>query len=142
MNAPLPAGFVGSTRTSPLLDLVGPIAVAERDGATVIGMWAEERHTNSRGAVHGAVLSALADIAMGRNAATASTPRSMLVTVTLSIDFITAARVGQWLEASATVQRTGRRLAFAQGRIHADSILVAQTSGTFAVVSERAPKSA
>ena len=135
MSTPLPAGFIESDRTSPLLELVGPIAVADRDRAIVIGMWAEERHTNSRGAVHGAVLSALADIAMGRNAATATTPRSLLVTVTLSIDFIAAARVGQWLTASATVQRTGRRLAVAQGRIHGDGVLVAQTSGTFAVVT-------
>ena len=40
--------FRVSERTSPLLDLIGPFAEAERDGATVLGLWAEERHTNSR----------------------------------------------------------------------------------------------
>jgi acyl-coenzyme A thioesterase PaaI-like protein len=35
------------------------------------------------------------------------------------------------------VQRVGRRLAFAQGRITADDKLIAQTSATFAVPSQK-----
>jgi acyl-coenzyme A thioesterase 13 len=130
---PLPNGFTDSPRSSPFLDLVGPITVAERDGSTVIGMWADDRHTNNRETVHGGVLSALADIAMGRNAARRTDPPSSVVTVTLTVDFVAPARSGSWLEATATVQKAGRRLAFVHGLITADGTLVAQTSGTFAV---------
>ena len=134
---PLPTGFARSDRTSPLLDLLGPFATADREGAIVIGLMGRRNGTRTRAELcMVAVLSALADIAMGRNAAIARTPRSLLVTVTLTIDFIAPGRVDHWLEATATVQRTGRRLAFAQGRIHADGTLIAQTSGTFAVVAQ------
>lgn len=133
IRADLPAGFAPSQRTSPLLDLLGPIAVAERDGTLVVGMRARPDHLNNRGAVHGAVLSALADIVMGRSAVRAADPPASMVTVTLTVDFVSAAREGEWLEASATVQRAGRRLAFVQGRLHADGRLVGQCSATFAV---------
>jgi acyl-coenzyme A thioesterase 13 len=132
----VPEGFLPSERSSPLLDLIGPLYVAEHDGAIIVGLRAEPRHANGRGAIHAAVLSALSDIALGRNAAATYNPPQHIVTVNLSIDFIAAANPGQWLEATATVQRAGKRLAFAQGRIHADGKLVAQTSATFATTPQ------
>jgi acyl-coenzyme A thioesterase 13 len=132
----VPEGFAVSPRTSPFLDLIGPVFVALRDDAVVVGLRVESHHLNNRGAVHGAVLSALADITMGRNIAARTSPPSSVVTVTLTVDFIAGASLGQWLEATASVQRVGRRLAFAQGRITADEKLIAQTSATFAVPSK------
>jgi acyl-coenzyme A thioesterase PaaI-like protein len=40
-----------------------------------------------------------------------------LLTVSLKVDYLTAAHDGDWLEADATVTRVGRRRAFADGRV-------------------------
>jgi acyl-coenzyme A thioesterase 13 len=132
----IPPGFSPSQRSSPFLDLIGPVFVADRDDGVVVGMRVQSHHLNNRGAVHGAVASALADITMGRNVAARTSPPTSVVTVTLTVDFIAGAALGQWLEATASVQRVGRRLAFAQGRITADGKLIAQTSATFAVPAQ------
>jgi acyl-coenzyme A thioesterase 13 len=87
----VPEGFRPSERSSPLLDLIGPLYVAEHDGSIIVGLRAEPRHANGRGAIHAAVLSALSDIALGRNAAATYNPPQHIVTVNLSIDFIAAA---------------------------------------------------
>jgi acyl-coenzyme A thioesterase 13 len=104
----VPEGFRPSERSSPLLDLIGPPYVCENDGSIIVGLRAEPRHANGRGAIHAAVLSALSalsDIALGRNAAATYDPPQHIVTVNLSIDFIAAAKPGHWLEATATIQR-------------------------------------
>ncbi len=54
------------------------------------------------------------------------------------MDYVAAARDGDWLEASATVTRAGRRLAFADGRVEVVGKPVAKASVVFAV-AEQAP---
>ena len=49
------------------------------------------------------------------------------------MDYLASAGDGAWLEASATVTRVGRRLAFADGRVDADGKPVAKASAVFAV---------
>ena len=68
----------------------------------------------------------------GRNCG-AQTEHPSLVTVSLTVDYVAAAREGDWLQASATVTRVGRRLAFADGRVDADGKPVAKASAIFAV---------
>lgn len=128
----LPDGYAFPDRTSPFLDLVGPLAQrTQPDGSLAVGLWAEPKHTNHRGLVHGAVLTALADIASGRSAAAAGTPGTHWVTTSLTVDYLAPAAAGTWLEATATVRRAGRRLAFTQGAITSDGTLIAQTSALF-----------
>jgi uncharacterized protein (TIGR00369 family) len=127
-----PAGFEPSRRTSPFLDLIGPVYTRAGEGAVLLGLRARTEHLNTRGFVHGAILAALLDVVCGRNCAVrAGLPG--LVTVSLTVDFVAAARDGDWLEASATVTRVGRRLAFAHGRVEAQGKPVATANGVFAV---------
>lgn len=127
-------GFTPSARTGPFIDLIGPLYTRTDERGIVLGLAVDERHTNTRGHVHGAIISALCDLVLGRNAATQTDPPTPLVTTSLSIDLIGTARVGDWLEASATVQHTGRRLAFAQAIVTARERTIAQASGVFTVV--------
>lgn len=69
--------------------------------------------------VHAAVLAALLDVVCGRNCAERAPSRPHLLTVSLTVDNVAVAQDGDWLEASATVTRAGRRLAFADGRVEA-----------------------
>jgi len=132
----VPAGFQPSPRTSPFLDMIGPVYTSTGERGILLGLRARTEHLNTRGFVHGAILAALLDVVCGRNCAV-QTGLLGLVTVSLTVDYVAAGRDGDWLEASATVTRVGRRLAFAHGRVEAEDKPVATASGVFAVGQPR-----
>ena len=62
MNMPygpseMPEGFEPIFRSSPYLELLGPIYNKKTDEGLVIGLRAREKHCNARGLVHGGVFS-------------------------------------------------------------------------------------
>jgi uncharacterized protein (TIGR00369 family) len=129
----IPDGFVVSARTSPFIDLIGPLYTCDDERGIVIGLEVRRDHLNTRGRLHGAIVAALADIVLGRNAAAATDPPTPLVTSSLTIDFIAAADEGDWIEATAEAIRVGRRLGFARALLRRGDRIVAQASGVFAV---------
>ena len=60
-----PEGFEPHFRKSPLTEPWEPIYSQRLDDRVIIGLYAREPHTNSRGMVHGGLIAALADNAMG-----------------------------------------------------------------------------
>ena len=64
-----PAGFAPHDRKSPLTDPWEPLYSRKTDRAVVLGLIAGPAHTNSRGFVHGGLIGALADNAMGLSCA-------------------------------------------------------------------------
>jgi uncharacterized protein (TIGR00369 family) len=133
MGADVPEGFEPSERTGPFFDLIGPVYTRTGESGILLGLRARRDHCNARGLVHGAILAALLDVVCGRNcsARAPSTPR--MLTVSLTVDYVATAQDGDWLEASATVTRAGRRLAFADGLIEVAGKPVAKASAVFAV---------
>jgi acyl-coenzyme A thioesterase 13 len=129
MSAEVPAGFEPSARTGPFLDLIGPVYTRTGERGILLGLRARSEHCNARGFVHGAVLAALLDVVCGRNCR--GYPN--MLTVSLTVDYVASAQDGDWLEASATVTRAGRRLAFADGRVEVAGKPVAKASAVFAV---------
>jgi uncharacterized protein (TIGR00369 family) len=128
----VPVGFEPSRRTSPFLDMIGPVYTRAGEDGILLGLRARTEHLNTRGFVHGAILAALLDVICGRNCAV-RIGQPGLVTVSLTVDYVASAREGDWLEASATVTRVGRRLAFAHGRVEVAGKPVATASSVFAV---------
>ena len=128
----VPAGFEQARRASPFLDMIGPVYTMTGERGILLGLRARTEHLNTRGVVHGAILAALLDVVCGRNCG-AQTEHPSLVTVSLTVDYVATAHDGDWLEASATVTRVGRRLAFADGRVDAGGKPVAKASAVFAV---------
>ena len=88
---------------------------------------------NSREFVHGGLISALADNAMGLSCAARMSDIRGLVTVSMTLDYLGVARQGQWLEVRAEVLRTGGSLCYAAARIYADEQLCASASAVFKV---------
>ncbi|HAB06707.1 MAG TPA: thioesterase, partial [Alcanivorax sp.] len=58
-------------------------------------------------------------------------PLKGLVTVSLNLDFLGSARIGQWLEFRADLTRTGRSLSFAGATVLADGQPCARATGVF-----------
>ncbi|WP_321489385.1 PaaI family thioesterase [uncultured Hyphomonas sp.] len=136
MTDGIPEGFAPHFRKSGLTDPWEPLYSRNTGEAIFIGLRAGPAHANSRGFVHGALISALADNAMGLSCGLALKDMALenisgLVTVGLSVDFLATARLGQWLEIRPTVLRTGKSLSFCTATIHADETLCARANATF-----------
>jgi len=131
-----PEGFNPLFRTSPVLDLIGPIYCRGKGEDLVLGLRVEHKHCNARGTIHGGILAALADVALGYAMAFATDPPTALVTANLSLDFAGTAKVGDWLEATVDVQKVGTRLAFGNCFIAVDKERVVRASAVFLVAGE------
>ena len=90
----IPADFEPLFRTSPALDLIGPLYSRGERENLVIGLRAEAKQCNARGTVHGGILATLADVALGYTMAFSSDPSAALVTANLSLDFAGTAKAG------------------------------------------------
>jgi len=139
-----PEGFAPHTRHSPLTEPWEPLFARQQGHAVHLGLRVREAHCNSRGFAHGGLVSALADNAMGLSAvataraagdaeggAKGGAEGKRAVTVSLNLDFIDSARIGQWLTIEPVVLRHGRTLAFTECHVLADGKLVARASATF-----------
>ncbi len=129
-----PEGFVPHDRKSPLTAPWEPLFVRRTDEAVVLGLQARPAHANGRGFVHGGLLMALADNAMGLTCAQKLGDDRSLVTVNLGLDFLAAARMGQWLAFETTFAKLGATLCFAQAFVTADGQPCARANGVFRVV--------
>lgn len=128
-------GFGRHFRTSPLTDPWEPIYSRRRsDEAVEIALWLEERHCNGRGFVHGGLIAALADNAMGLSYVATRRDISGAVTVSLQLDYLATARVGQWLVISPRVLKAGRSLGFVDALITGDDVLAARAAATFKAI--------
>lgn len=141
MGDDAPAGFAPHFKTSGLTAPWEPLYSRRTADAIQIGLRAGPAHANSRGFVHGGLIAALADNAMGLSCGMQLEPGANLVTVGLSVDFIAAAQQGEWLEIRPAVLKAGRSLAFCTATVHADERLCARANATFRAI-ERSPGAA
>jgi len=107
-------------------------------GMAVVEMTTTEDMANHSGFVHGGMISALADSAMGRSLRTLSPGVVRALSFDLKLNFINAAKVGEKLRATGHVIHAGRRTVVAECRVEgSDGRLVATASATFAVTRDK-----
>jgi len=117
---------------------LGLTDVSQEDGVAVVDMTATPDMANSLGFVHGGMISALADSAMGRALRTIKPGVVRSMSFDLKLSFISAAKVGETLRATGRVVHAGRRTAVTECRVEGRSgRLVATASGTFAITREK-----
>ena len=137
--ADIPEGFEPHFRKSPMTDPWEPLYSKRTDKAVIIGLRLAKPHTNGRGLIHGGLIAALADNAMGYSCAQAMGWAMSLVTISLAVDFIGTAQVGQWCAVETEVIKTGSTICFAQSLVKADDVVIARANGTFRVVPKKEP---
>ncbi len=134
-----PEGFAPHFRRSPVTDPWEPLYSRRTDDAVEIGLRVAAAHCNSRGFVHGGVIAALADNAMGLSLGVAAAAQggalTRLVTVNLAVDYLASAQVGQWLVVEPRVLKAGRTMGFADALVRADGAPVARANGAFSVAA-------
>jgi uncharacterized protein (TIGR00369 family) len=98
-------------------------------GAVEHALYILPRHTNGLGLLHGGMLSAMLDAAMG-GAVSRGALRPGL-TIQLSVDFLRMARRGEWLIARAQMTHAARDVAFAEAQAFVGRRLIGRASGVF-----------
>ena len=112
--------------------------VEAADGTATVEMTTTEGMANHSGFVHGGMISTLADSAMGRSLRTLKPGVVRAMSFDLKLNFVSAARPGETLRATARVVHAGRRTVVTDCRVEGrDGKLVATASGTFAVTREK-----
>ena len=141
MTTDIPAGFEPHFRKAPFTDPWEPLYSKRTDKAVIMGLRLSKAHTNARGLIHGGLIASISDNAMGYSCAQAMGWTTSLVTISLAVDYVSSAEIGQWLAVESSVIRTGSTICFAQSLIKADGVTIARASGTFRVVPKTAPVS-
>jgi uncharacterized protein (TIGR00369 family) len=137
MTSDIPEGYEPHFRKSPFTDPWEPLYSRKADKAVSMGLRLGRPHTNSRGLIHGGLIASLADNSMGYSCAQATGWTTSFVTVSLAVDYIGSAQIGQWLAVECKVIKTGSTLCFAQSLIQADDAVIARANGTFRVVPKK-----
>ena len=112
----IPDGFAPIDKPSSFGQLIGPVYERpEDDGMFVRALRVEDKHTNLGGVVHGGVLMSFADVILGTVSYRHAGRPGM--SVRLVSDFVSPARVGDWLEGRGTVTKATRSIIFARGTL-------------------------
>ena len=116
----------------------------KRQGADrlVLGVHVRPEHCNSRNMPHGGFLAAMADNAMGLSLGVSlagdGRESAGLVTVSLTLDYLGSAKLGQWLEFDTDFVKLGRSICFAEATVRADGQPIARARATFKVQAAKA----
>src|SRR5215831_2302559 len=137
MMIDIPEGFEPHFRKSPFTEPWEPLYSKKTEKAVIIGLRLAKPHTNSRGLIHGGLIASLADNAMGYSCALVMGWTTSLVTISLAVDYVGSAEIGQWLAVESEVIKTGSTICFAQSLIKADDTVIARANGTFRVVPKK-----
>ena len=129
----IPSGFEPAGFTPGFLDHGGPYYLgAPVDGVRVVGLRIVPHHINYQDAAHGGVISTFADVALSHAVYDAERPRLAPSTVTLTVNYLLGAKLGDWLEARVQIDRLGGRTAYTSGGIWRSEEQIATMSGVFA----------
>lgn len=89
---------------------------------------------NYRDTAHGGVLATMADVALSWAVYSSEVPHPNVSTISLTTNFLSAVRLGDWIEGSGVIDRTGKNIAYVHGSIRTSDKLIMTMSGVFNVV--------
>lgn len=108
----VPAGFRLMRPFGGFHELAGPLYETTVDARTVVGMRVTGKHLNAGEIIHGGMYLTLLDTAMTRACLRLRRPDVFPATISMSSEFLAAARLGDWIEAEVEVLRAGKRTVF------------------------------
>lgn len=124
--------LLAASRDVPFLDLLGARPVSAGQGRAEFELTVDTPHLRTLGLLHGGVTASLLDTAMGFAAVTKAPPGHHVVTIQLSVNFISPSWKAETLRATAEIQHCGRKTAVTRGEIRNETDkLIATATGTF-----------
>lgn len=137
MSSPskIPPGFTQLTDVTGFAEANGPWFEKIEESRLIRGFLAEPRHANSLGIVHGGMMAAFLDSAMGTTVWHVLKRRA--VTLKLSLDYLGPGRVGEWLQADAEVVGEDEHMVQVRGRLYGRRHEILTGLGVFALLSRQ-----
>lgn len=129
---PIPPGFK-EIDVAGFAEANGPWFEKLEGDRLIRGFMPEKRHANSLGIVHGGMLAAFLDSAMGT--AVFHALGRQAVTMRLSLDYLMPGRLGDWLQAEGEVVGHDAETAQVRGRLYGPRHEVLTGIGSFALLS-------
>ena len=130
-----PPGFRELTETVGFAAANGPWFERIEGGRAIRGFRPGPQHANALGIVHGGMLAAFLDSAMGTAVFHALQRRA--VTLKLTIDYLGPGRVGDWLQAEGEVIAHDENVAQVRGRLYGPRHDVLAGLGIFSLLSRK-----
>ena len=109
-----PVGFTRTELVDPFEIHIGPVFEQGIKGARRFAFVIDERHINMRGVIHGGMLMTFADAALGQ-AAWDACDHANCVTMTMQMQFLAPAKLGDLVEVTPVLTRRTRALMFFRG---------------------------
>ena len=134
---PPPPGFRELTEASGFAAANGPWFERIEKDRVIRAFKAGPQHANALGIVHGGMLAAFLDSAMGT--AVFHTLQRRCVTLRLSLDYLGPGRLGDWLQAEAEVMGHDEHVAQVRGRLYGPRRDVLGALGSFSLLSRQRP---
>jgi uncharacterized protein (TIGR00369 family) len=111
-------GYKTLTGVSPAEDSIGPFYYRKSEDGLELGFRARQDNCNGIGTVHGGVLMCFADYVVTMLAL--SGVKENCATISFNSDFISAAKLGDWVEGHGEVTRRTGSMTFVSGRLSVD----------------------
>ena len=113
-------------------DVVGPYFWRMDGDRPLIGLGIKDIHVSPRGACHGAVLAAMADLQSLPGGYLAGRTDRMAATVSFTMDFMSPAKLGDWIEMRVDLLKVTRQFLFTQAILRTgDGTPVVRSSAVF-----------
>lgn len=130
----IPEGFEPIFMTEAFTNLIGPLYSKpdpDHPNFYLLGFRATEAHLNREEVVHGGMLATVADQAIGINMAYGSGQLNDVLTVSLSLEFISGAKAGEWIESRSLIHKANGRTRFGGCQLYAGDRLLVTASAVF-----------
>jgi uncharacterized protein (TIGR00369 family) len=134
-HSSIPPGFRELTEAAGFAAANGPWFEKIEGGRVIRGFRPGPQHANALGIVHGGMLAAFLDSAMGVAVFHAIDRRA--VTLRLSLDYLGPGRLGDWLQAEGEVVSHDEHVAQVRGRLYGPRHDVLGGLGAFALLSRQ-----
>jgi uncharacterized protein (TIGR00369 family) len=135
-----PEGYVAMPSGSGFNQIVGPVYGRMQNGKLSLGMRIGHRHVNPHDTCHGGILASFADMQVYVSQQQSHLRYTLMPTVSMSIDFITPARLGNWLEGRTTLIQATKSTLFQQTLAVVGNQPIIRASCVYRITKHRAPE--
>ena len=134
-DSKIPEDFTRLTDVVGFAEANGPWYEKIENGRLIRGFLAGPQHANSLGIVHGGMMAAFLDSAMGSTVWHVLQRRA--VTMKLSLDYLGPGRVGEWLQAEGEVVGHDEQMVQVRARLYGRRHDILTGVGVFALLSRQ-----
>jgi len=128
----LPSDFHPHSRKSPVTDPWEPLYSRRRADGVDLLFEVRDGHCNSRGFLHGGVLASLCDNVMGLSLGRVlNNPNASIVTITLTLDYLSSAKIGDTIVIEPRVIRAGGSIGVCDALAKSGDKIIVRANATF-----------